>query len=215
MSRACVLFDLDGTLVDTAPDMLGALQVLCQEYNQEIQNVDALRPLVSQGSKALLEAVFSDVDPEELLFRKRKFLDYYSLRISQESRLFSGMEAVLKHLEAQKIPWGVVTNKPLAFSLPLLKNLELYERLSVLVAGDSLPQQKPHPEPVRHACRRIGCAPEQGIFIGDALRDVQAAKAAGMPVLLALFGYVPAEEDLESWGADALIAQPEMILAWL
>lgn len=215
MSRACVLFDLDGTLVDTAPDMLGALQELCQEYQQEIADVGVFRTLVSHGSQALLTAAFPQCDPEQLLTYKRKFLDYYSARVSQESRLFNGMEQVLSTLEQQYIPWGVVTNKPFMFSVPLLKNLELYERLSVLVAGDSLPQQKPHPEPIFHACRKLNCSPEQGLFVGDALRDVQAAKAAGMPALVALFGYVPPDENVLAWGADALIDHPEAILTWL
>lgn len=211
-----VLFDLDGTLVDTAPDIAAALNRVLVEQGKPALPYHHIRPVVSHGSTALIELAFgmTPADPTFVQLRDR-FLDFYRDNLAVESALFPGMSDVLENIERQGLHWGVVTNKPAWLTEPLLDQLNLSSRTACVISGDTIPQRKPHPAPMLLACEQAGCEPEHCIYIGDAQRDVEAGKNAGMRTLVALFGYLSAEDKPESWGADGLLTDPLAILAWL
>lgn len=211
-----VLFDLDGTLLDTAPDLAHACNVAAREAGLIPQPLDTLKPFVSGGAEAMLRHVAAnnraETDMAGLLTR---MLDYYENHIAVHTRFFDGMEDVLAELERRGLHWGVVTNKVSRFTDPLLSNLNLTSRAACIVSGDTTPKQKPHPEPMFEACRRIGAAPAECVYIGDARRDIEAGRNAGMTALAALYGYVPADDPAHGWGADGLLNTPLDLLAWL
>lgn len=213
-SRA-VLFDLDGTLLDTAPDMAGALNELRIAEGLEPLPFDALRPHVSHGSVRLVSVGFGleeGADHERLRLR---FLDLYRARLAVATRPFAGMERVLGAIEAADLVWGVVTNKPGWLAAPLLAALDLGRRCGCLVSGDTLPLRKPHPLPLLHAAERLDVAPAACTYVGDAERDVQAGRAAGMRTLVAGFGYLGADDEPWTWGADGIVRSPLELLDWL
>ena len=208
-----VLFDLDGTLIDTAPDMAAALDKLCIEQNQPALSFAVVRPHVSNGSAALVKLAFGDdIDNARMEFLKQRYLELYAQNIAQESRLFAGTETVLKHLEKNHLNWGVVTNKPGFLTLPLMKKLNLEQRAACIVSGDSTQNRKPHPEPMHYACKLAGSDDHECIYVGDARRDIEAGNNAGMKTLIANYGYIGDWEDVTDWGADAQIDKPEDIL---
>jgi phosphoglycolate phosphatase len=211
-----VLFDLDGTLIDTAPDMAAALDILCIEENRTPLPFTMVRPVVSNGSAAILKLAFGDVtDEEKLRSLKQRYLDIYKNNICIRSELFKGIDKVLKHIEMNGLTWGVVTNKPGWLTLPLMTSLQLAQRASTIVSGDTTQNSKPHPDPMHHACDEAGSRSEQCIYVGDARRDIEAGKNAGMKTLVAGYGYIGIDEDINSWGADAIINDPEEILLHL
>jgi N-acetyl-D-muramate 6-phosphate phosphatase len=210
-----VLFDLDGTLLDTAPDLIAALNALRQENSLQPLPSAAIRPSVSHGAARVVKAGFPDADPESLTRLQRRFLEIYRGALSLHSRLFPGMERVLDALDARRIKSGIVTNKPAFFTDPLLAELKLSQRFACVVSGDTLAERKPHPLPLLHAAAAAGVAPGACIYVGDAERDVQAAHAAGMSALVANYGYLGADEDSSVWGGDAYLSQPLDILSWL
>jgi phosphoglycolate phosphatase len=216
MSLRGVLFDLDGTLLDTAPDLAHACNIAAVEAGLKPLPVDDLKPLVSGGAEAMLHLVVAasgrEADLESLLTR---MLDYYERNIAVYTRFFEGMDEVLEELERRGLQWGVVTNKVSRFTDPLLSNLDLTRRAACIVSGDTTPRQKPHPEPMLEACRRIGAAPGECVYIGDARRDIEAGRNVGMTALAALYGYVPADDPAHGWGADGLLDSPLDLLAWL
>lgn len=211
-----VLFDLDGTLIDTAPDIAIALNRVLSEQGKPALAYERIRPVVSHGSTALVELAFgiSPADPLFVLFRDR-FLDIYRNNLACESALFPGMTEVLASIEQRSMRWGVVTNKPAWLTEPLLEQLNLTARCACIISGDTIAQRKPHPAPMLLACERSSCEPAHCIYIGDAQRDVQAGKSAGMRTLIALFGYLAEDDRPETWGADALLENPAAILDWL
>ncbi len=211
-----VLFDLDGTLLDTAPDLANALNAVLQSNGRRPLPFDIIRPVVSHGGNALIELGFA-LRPDDPGFEavQQELLDYYQNNIAQHTRLFPGMEEVLEHIEAHQLNWGVVTNKPAWLTEPLLDALDLTRRAAGIVSGDTLKERKPHPAPLLHACRLIGTEPQHCLYVGDAERDIQAGQNAGMITLVALFGYLMDGDRPESWGASALIHRPQDILAWL
>lgn len=196
----CVLFDLDGTLVDSAPDLVGALNQLRVDAGLPELPLSDIRHLASHGSGALLLAGFPKANGDERKRLVRRFLDAYLGRIADESRLFPGMPEVLKHLQRNGMPWGVVTNKPHALTKPLLSALELSP--NCVVSGDSLSQCKPDPAPVIHACKQCHTLAANTLYVGDAERDVIAGRAAGAQTALALWGYLNPAEDPHSWHAN-------------
>jgi phosphoglycolate phosphatase len=218
MSRRCntVLFDLDGTLLDTAPDLASALNAALQSNGRPPLPFDLIRPVVSHGGNALIELGFG-LRPDDAGFEavRRVFLDYYQTNIARQTRLFPGMEDVLDYIEANSLNWGVVTNKPGWLTEPLMDALDLTRRAAGIVSGDTLTERKPHPAPLLYACRLIGTEPRQCLYVGDAERDIQAGRNAGMATLVALFGYLLESDRPETWGATALIHRPQDILAWL
>lgn len=214
--RACVLFDLDGTLLDTAPDLAAALNRLRRERGEPELSPVAIRPTVSHGSPGMLKLGFG-LEPDDARYPElnQQFLALYREAIAVRTTLFPGMAKVLAYLEAAGIPWGVVTNKPGWLTEPLLKALALWPRAACVVSGDTLDKRKPDPEPLWHACERVGIAPARALYVGDAERDVQAGNRAGMTTLVAGFGYLGAEDRPEDWGAAGLLEQPTDLLDWL
>ena len=210
-----ILFDLDGTLLDTAPDMIGALNRLRVEEQLLPLPFDTARPSVSHGAARLLQIGFPKADPERLAVLHRRFLDAYRERMSAETRLFEGMDTVLELLERRGLKLGVVTNKPAWLTVPLLEELSLRDRFACVVSGDSLSERKPHPLPMLRAAELAGVAADACLYVGDAERDVQAAHAAGMTALVATYGYLHADENWRAWGGDGFIERPLDLIAWL
>ncbi len=210
-----VLLDLDGTLLDTAPDMVRAANMLRTQHGLEARPYDQLRPYVSHGSAAVLRAAFDGAEGVRLAALQNRFLELYRTHLVIETRLFEGFEEVLAALEAHSIPWGVITNKPGWLTEPLLQQLQLYERAACVLSGDSLPVCKPDPLPLLTAAQRLAVAPERCLYLGDALRDVQAARAAGMAALAARYGYIGVHEDTASWPVTAWIESPLDLLPWV
>ncbi len=211
-----VLFDLDGTLADTAPDLALALNRLRKEEGLAPLPYELIRAQVSHGGTALLRLGFScePGDPGFVALRQR-FLELYQKDLATHTRLFPGMDVVLETLERQGIGWGVVTNKPSWLTDPLMEQLALAKRAGSIVSGDTLPQSKPHPAPLLHACRQMEVSPANCLYVGDALRDIEAGRAAGMETLVALFGYLGNEDRPEQWGADGMVETPLDILSHL
>ncbi|UCE89356.1 MAG: phosphoglycolate phosphatase [Pseudomonadota bacterium] len=211
-----VLFDLDGTLLDTAPDLANALNTVLAVNGRQPLPFETIRPVVSHGGRALVELGFA-LKPEDTEYEpiRQEFLDVYLAHIAEHTRPFPGMEEVLDTIELRGMRWGVVTNKPHWLTDPLLDALDLTRRAACVVCGDTLNESKPHPAPLIHACRQTGNAVEQCVYVGDAERDIIAGRRAGMPTLVALFGYIGADDDPEQWGASALVTSPQGILNWL
>ena len=190
-----VLFDLDGTLLDTAPDMAAALNRLRVAEGLDALPFGQIRPLVSHGAPRLLKFAFADPGPERYALLRQRFLEDYRKALAVETRLFAGFEAVLSEIERAGLRWGIVTNKPGWLAEPLLSEVGLAARCACLVAGDTLAERKPHPLPLLHAAQLLGLEPGHCVYVGDAERDVQAARNAGMIPLVAGFGYLGDGDD--------------------
>ncbi len=208
-SIRAVLFDLDGTLVDTAPDLGHALNLLRARYGLPPLADTLIRPQASHGARGLIELGF-DLHPDSPRFAalREEFLQVYADHLCVHSRPFPGIPELLDALEARRIPWGVVTNKPARFTEPLMSLLDLAERAACIVSGDTCPQPKPHPAPMLAAAELCGAAPGQCLYLGDAERDIQAARAAAMPALVAAWGYLGTDDAPHTWGARAEIRHP-------
>ncbi|MBN8429166.1 MAG: phosphoglycolate phosphatase [Burkholderiales bacterium] len=211
-----VLFDLDGTLVDSAPDLAGAANELRDAHGLPPLAYDQLRPVVGSGARGMLRAAFG-IDPGDARFEalREDFLSRYEARILSETRVFERIEPVLQALERSCLRWGIVTNKASRFSVPVVQGLGLAERCAVLVSGDTTPHAKPHPAPLLEAARRIGLPAGQCIYVGDDRRDIEAGRGAGMRVLAAAWGYLGQDESVHAWQADAVLEHPESLLNWL
>ena len=209
-----VLFDLDGTLIDTAPDMGGALNNLLIEENLAPIPLDIIRPHVSQGALVLTRLGFSEHVAEcQIEPLRLRYLDHYRAIVANDSILFDCFEKVLAKLEDQGIPWGIVTNKPEWLTTPLLDQLALSHRAAVVICGDTLEQRKPHPLPLIVAAETIGIACENCIYIGDDKRDIDAGRAANMKTLIAAYGYINGETNLDEWQAGGIIEHPLDLLS--
>ncbi|SEA75091.1 phosphoglycolate phosphatase [Thiothrix caldifontis] len=212
----CVLFDLDGTLLDTAPDLLAALNAVLVAEGREPFTLAQARHTVSHGSIGMLELAFgTEQSTDDLQRRRAIFLDYYQANISRHSRLFDAIPTVLETLEADGTPWGIVTNKPEYLTFPLLVALDLHTRPACIIGGDTLPVAKPHPEPLLLAAQRCGIPPAQCLYVGDAERDIVAGRNAGMQTLIAEWGYLNANNEHHAWPADGSLMHPSELLAWL
>jgi N-acetyl-D-muramate 6-phosphate phosphatase len=213
---AAVLFDLDGTLVDSAPDLAGAANELRQAEGLSALDYAALRPMVGTGARGMLDAAFG-IGPGHARYEhlREQFLLRYEARILRETQVFAAMQPVLQALERATLPWGIVTNKIARFSVPLVQGLGLMQRSAVLISGDSTAHAKPHPQPLLEAARRLGVEPSRCVYLGDDLRDVQAGRAAGMAVLAAAWGYLGRGESVHRWQADAVLSEPRELLNWL
>jgi 2-phosphoglycolate phosphatase len=210
-----VLFDLDGTLLDTAPDMVAALNALRADAGLAPLPYDVVRPGVSHGAARLLKIGFPTAESESLSALQERYLDTYRGALAVDTRLFAGMDQVLDALAERGLKSGIVTNKPSWLTDPLLEQLGLRVRFDCVVSGDSLAECKPHPLPLLHAAKLAAVMPDECIYVGDAERDVQAAHAAGMQALVANYGYLQAGEDTAAWRADAYLERPLDLLAWL
>lgn len=210
-----VLFDLDGTLLDTAPDMGGALNELRAEQDLAPLPAATIRPWVSHGAAALVRLGFGDGDPQRFESLRLRFLEIYASRLAHETALFDGGAALLDALDADGAPWGIVTNKPAWLTLPLLEALKLATRARVVVCGDTLPEKKPLPQPLLLAAARLAREPATCAYVGDAERDMVAASAAGMPGVIATFGYLDSATAWRQWPHVARIDQLGELLPWL
>ncbi|MFV8835225.1 HAD-IA family hydrolase [Aquisalimonas sp.] len=211
-----MLFDLDGTLLDTAPDLIAAANTLLQENDRPALAPGLFAPVVSHGSAAMISRSF-DLHPRDPAMEplRQRFLQLYRERVSTLTRPFAGIPEVLERIESAGLRWGVVTNKPGWLTEPLLDDLELSRRAACIVSGDTVPCRKPDPRPISYACELLDIAPHRTVVVGDALRDVSAGRLAGTSTLVALFGYICAEDEPTRWGADGLIGQPGELLRWL
>jgi phosphoglycolate phosphatase len=211
-----VLFDLDGTLVDTAPDLGHALNLQRVRHGLQPLADEVIRPQASHGARGLLGVGF-DLHPEDSRFASMRdeFLQLYADNICRHSRPFPGILDLLAELEARGLKWGVVTNKPARFTEPLMSILDLAERAACIVSGDTCPQPKPHPAPMLAAADLCGATPAQCLYLGDAERDIEAARAAAMPALVAAWGYLDAADQPHTWGAHGEIHNPIETLDFL
>lgn len=204
-----VLFDLDGTLIDTAADFIRIIQDMCRAENCEVVAADLIRTQVSEGARAMVKLVYPhlEVDDPVFLAHRQRFLDLYGADIAVETDLFEGMYPLLEELEARGIPWGIVTNKPRGLSEALLAALNLTERCTVLVCPEDVTRTKPDPEPMYLAARQINLPAEQIIYVGDHPRDIEAGRNAGMYTILAAYGYLPLshKDNLTAWQADCIV----------
>lgn len=204
-----VLFDLDGTLIDTAADFIRIIQDMCRAENCEVVAADLIRTQVSEGARAMVKLVYPhlEVDDPVFLAHRQRFLDLYGADIAVETDLFEGMYPLLDELEARGIPWGIVTNKPRGLSEALLAALNLTERCAVLVCPEDVTRTKPDPEPMYLAARQINLPAEQIIYVGDHPRDIEAGRNARMYTILAAYGYLPLshKDNLTAWQADCIV----------
>lgn len=211
-----VLFDLDGTLADTAPDLAAALNTLLVEEVREPLPFERIRPVVSHGSTGLLQLGFGTKPGDDGFSELReRLLAHYAHGLCRETRLFPGIPGVLATLHRRGIVWGIVTNKPSYLTEPLLTRLELAHPPACVVSGDTTENRKPHPQPMLHACAIARTQPSESLYVGDAERDIQAGNAAGMKTVVALFGYIGENENPASWGADGMVSAPLEILEWI
>ncbi|WP_298453702.1 HAD-IA family hydrolase [uncultured Marinobacter sp.] len=200
-----VLFDLDGTLFDTAPDFIRCLNELRQMDGLPALPAEHIRRSVSNGARAMVRVGFG-LEPEHpgYLAKHTAFLDLYEAGVAVETRLFEGMDSLLQSLEQREIPWGIVTNKPVRFAAPLVQALGLAERCASLVCPDHVTDRKPHPESLFLACQQIGAEPEQAIYVGDHERDIVAGRNARMKTIAVRYGYIEEPETVDLWQADMI-----------
>ena len=235
-----VLFDLDGTLADTLPDLADALSLAARDTGADTATgasavtatgasavtatgagaglVDEarLRPLVSRGSREMLAGVLAPTTDHARIERtRRRFLSRYRERLAVRTRLFPGIDAILKILEEQGLRWGVVTNKHAWLTEPLLKSLDLHRRAACIVSGDTTPHPKPHPAPLLLACERLSIAPRAAAYVGDSRTDIKSGRAAGCTTVSAGWGYLDPDDPPRRWGADVDAVTPDELLAWI
>lgn len=230
---AAVLFDLDGTLLDTAPDLLAAFNTALVREGFDARPEYEVKPYISGGAKAMLgywlvktveqRPVHTFPQPNtpgvehEKLFQRlmSNMLEHYENHLARDTRFFDGMETVLDQLDARGLPWGIVTNKQSRFTDPLVAAFGLHRRSNAIISGDTLPECKPHPLPLQEACRRLNRDSRNSIYIGDTSRDIEAGRRAGMTTLAALYGYISEGEDVQTWGADHHLNHPREIMDFI
>lgn len=211
-----VLFDLDGTFADTAPDLGAALNHVLGLHALPPLPLEAIRLQASQGSPGLLKLGFGITpDAPEFPALRQTFLDYYTAHICVHTTLFPGMAQLIEALEQRGLPWGIVTNKPHRLTLPLMQALGYAARAGCLVSGDTCARAKPYPDPLLKAAEMLGIAPQHCLFLGDDIRDVEAGRAAGTKNLIARYGYIDAQENLAAWQADGAVDSPMELIAHL
>ena len=232
-SIQAVLFDLDGTLLDTAQDLVASANWALEAEGLSPCPIEEAKPYISGGARTILgywlvkhveqrptasypQANVVSPTHEALLERlMNRMLEHYQLNLARHTCYFDGMERVLETLEEAGLPWGIVTNKQSRFTDPLAEALKLTSRTPCIISGDTTAEAKPHPLPLLTASERLGVSPESCVYIGDAARDIEAGKRAGMATLAALYGYIAAEEDVDAWGADDLLESPGELLSWI
>jgi len=208
-----IFFDLDGTLADTAPDLVAAANQLLLVRNLPPMQYELLRPRASAGARGLIRGTFGiDADHPDFIPLRDEFLSNYEKALLVNSVIFDGVDHLLDQLDSAKLPWGIVTNKSERFTNPLTELMGLRQRAVSTVSGDTTPHSKPHPEPILHAARLANIDPTKSVYVGDDIRDIVAGKAAGMKTIAAAYGYCGCEEPPEAWGADYLVRHPKELL---
>ena len=211
-----VLFDLDGTLIDSAPDLGAAADKMRLDRGLPSLPYEMYRPLAGAGARGMLKVAF-DMTPEhqDFMAMREEFFANYEAAMTVRTYVFDGVHELIQALQAQSLAWGVVTNKMARFTDPLVQAMPLFESAAAIVSGDTTPHPKPHPEPLFEAARRLRLAPEQCLYVGDDERDIVAGRAAGMPTVAATYGYLGEKTDVSSWGADLQIDSPIKLLQFL
>lgn len=217
MTPRCLLFDLDGTLADTAPELAAAINAMRVEDGLDALTPDVLRPVCSAGARGLVGRAYGvDAEDDRFPALRERFLTRYGNGLVAQSKPFEGVDALLSTLEANGVLWGIVTNKPRAYAEPLVTALGWNDRCAALVAGDDAARPKPAPDPLLLACEQLGLAPAECLYIGDDPRDITAARAAQMPSVAVSWGYVEEAPPLTNWGADRVCGAPHDLTAdWL
>ena len=211
-----ILFDLDGTFADTAPDLAAALNHTRSTRNLPPLPLDTIRPRAQHGSRGLLKTGFG-IEPGHPDYDTLRdiFLDYYTRHICVHTRLFAGMAELVAELERRNVQWGIVTNKPHRFTVPLMQALGYAERAACLISGDTCARAKPYPDPLLKACELIAIAPQYCLYLGDDKRDAEAARTAGMRCIIARYGYIGSTEEISGWPALGCIDEPPQLLQYL
>ena len=211
-----VLFDLDGTLIDSAPDLGAAADKMRTDRGLPSLPLSDYRPMAGAGARGMLGIAF-DVKSEHPEFNalKEEFFSNYEKSLTQSTFAFDGVKELIAHLEVLDLPWGVVTNKSVRFTAPLTRAMPLFDSARTIISGDTTPYAKPHPEPLLEAARQLGIAPERCLYVGDDERDIVAGLAAGMRTVAASYGYLGQKADTLEWGAHATINSPEALLQLL
>ncbi len=208
-----VFFDLDGTLADTAPDLVAAANQLLVARQLSPMPYEVLRPRASAGARGLIRGAFGiDPDHPDFMVLRDEFFANYEKALLVDSVIFDGVDHLLDQLDQAKLPWGIVTNKSERFTNPLTDLMGLRQRAISTVSGDTTPYSKPHPEPILHAARMANIDPSKSVYVGDDIRDIVAGKAAGMKTIAAAYGYCGCDEPPEAWGADYLVRHPLELL---
>lgn len=210
-----VLFDLDGTLIDSAPDLAAAADKMRLDRGLASIPYEQYRPMAGAGARGMLGVAFG-MAPEHpnFLAWREEFFSNYETCLTQRTQAFKGIEELLSSLKLRGLRWGIVTNKSARFTNPLVKQMRLLKDAEVVISGDTTPHAKPHPEPMFEAARRLKIAPHHCIYVGDDKRDIEAGQAAGMPSLAASWGYM-GNHDVSTWQADATLIEPDCVLEWL
>ena len=211
-----VLFDLDGTLVDSAPDLAGATNEMLAARGLPEVAFERLRPMVGAGARGMMGLAFG-VSPAEVAFAalRDEFFDRYEQRLLRATLPFDGIAAMLGALADDGLTWGIVTNKSERFALPLARGLGWSTRAAAVIGGDTTPHSKPHPAPLLEAARRAGVSPRECVYVGDDARDIIAGRAAGMPTVAVRWGYLGDGEPIDAWGADVVVDTPAQLVEWL
>ena len=210
-----LLFDLDGTLLDSAPDLVSSLNWVRRSENLPPLDIAEMQRFASKGAVGLLKAGMPRADDASFEVWRQRFLEHYADNSYRDSRLYDGIPELLEFLGEAGIPWGIVTNKIEALTLPIIEAAQLAGSIGCVVCGDTLNESKPHPAPMILACKLLSCPPENCIYIGDARRDIEAGKNANMHTITARYGYISDQDDPTSWQADGIIDHPSEILKWL
>ena len=211
-----VLFDLDGTLADTAPDMAHTVNEMRRRRGLAPVALSVVRPHVSKGARGMILAAFDmTIDHPDYAAMREEFLEIYAGKLYVDTVLFPGMDALLDRLDAENVAWGVVTNKFERFAKPLLEGMGLASRAAVIVGGDTCAKAKPFPDPLLFAAEKLKVRPADTLYVGDDVRDVQAARAAGMPVVVAAYGYLGDGAPPIDWNADAVVDSVDELQAWV
>ena len=211
-----ILFDLDGTLADTAPDLVNAINACLVARGREPRSLAELRPWVSHGARGLIEQAFG-IGPGQTSYDelREEFLGRYEADLCRMTTLFPGVEDTLARIEQAKLQWGIVTNKIARLTMPLVRALQLEGRAACVVSGDTAIRAKPDPAPIRYALELCGCPPEAGVYVGDDRRDIEAGRAAGVRTVAVSYGYSVLIDDISQWQADYIIESPAQLLSWL
>jgi phosphoglycolate phosphatase len=212
---SCVLFDLDGTLVDTAPDLIASLNKSLKQYGYDEVPAEKVRPFISYGAVAMINQSVGQVSQQIQEQILETMLALYQDNIDEHSQFFSGITDTLATIESLGLKWGIVTNKRERFTQPLVSAFKLTTRAACIISGDTTANSKPHPEPMLTACAQAKVKPEECVYIGDALHDIDAGKNANMKTLAATYGYLKPDDKPSEWGADALIESPAQITEWI
>ena len=216
VNAALILFDLDGTLADTAPDLVNAINACLVARGREPRSLAELRPWVSHGARGLIERAFG-IGPGQDGYEdlREEFISRYEADLCRMTTLFAGVEETLARIEQAKLQWGIVTNKIARLTTPLVRALHLEGRAACVVSGDTAVRAKPDPAPIRYALELCGCLPEAGVYVGDDRRDIEAGRAAGVRTVAAAYGYSVLIDDISQWQADYIIESPAQLLSWL